>query len=240
MIHTRHGSTPASGNGRSAATLQVDVIADLVCPWCYLGKRRLTDALASVRGPSQVRWFPFQLNPEMPAAGMALEDYLRERFGDPETLQPALAELTRQGQEQGIEFRFDRIERMPNTLNAHRLMRLAETSGLDTSVMAEQLLKGFFEDGLDIADRDVLADIGAKQGMRAVEVHETLDDDATRKLVLSHEEQVRQSGVTGVPDFLINQRLFVMGAQSTATLVQVFDRAMFGDESSQPVSETLH
>lgn len=240
MIHTRHGSAPASGNGRSTATLQVDVIADLVCPWCYLGKRRLTDALASVRGPSQVRWFPFQLNPEMPATGMALEDYLRERFGDPESLQPALAELTRQGLEQDIRFRFDRIDRMPNTLNAHRLMRLAETSGLDTSVMAEQLLKGFFEDGLDIADRDVLADIGARQGMRAAEVHETLDNDATRKLVLSHEEQVRQSGVTGVPDFLINQRLFVIGAQSTATLVQVFDRAMFGDESSQPVSETLH
>jgi predicted DsbA family dithiol-disulfide isomerase len=106
--------------------------------------------------------------------------------------------------------------------------------------VAEDLLKGFFEEGLDIADQDVLAEIGKRQGMTAADVFETLGDDNARELVLSHEAQLRQSGVSGVPDFLVNRRLLVVGAQSTATLIDAFDRAMFGDESNYPVSATLH
>ncbi|MDH5500007.1 MAG: DsbA family oxidoreductase [Gammaproteobacteria bacterium] len=225
---------------QSAETLRVDVIADLICPWCYIGKRRLGDALSAVRGPSSVNWIPFQLNPAMPAAGMALNDYLRERFGEPEALQPALAELARQGLDEGIRFRFDRIQRIPNTLDAHRLMWLAETSGADSSALAEQLLKAFFEDGMNIADREVLSEIGTRQGIRRSDTMSMLENDNSRQLVLSQEAQVRQSGVSGVPDFLVNRRLFVVGAQSTASLVNVFDRAMFGEESGLPVSDTLH
>ncbi|HEX9851564.1 MAG TPA: DsbA family oxidoreductase [Woeseiaceae bacterium] len=240
MIRTSPEKMPAGTDDRYTATLQVEVIADMICPWCYLGKRRLADALAAVRGPSQVRWVPFQLNPAMPEDGMPLEDYLRERFGDPAALEPALAELTRRGLAEGIRFRFDRIARIPNTLNAHRLLRLTEVSGMDTFAVAEDLLKGFFEEGLDIADQDVLAEIGKRQGMTAADVFETLGDDNARELVLSHEAQLRQSGVSGVPDFLVNRRLLVVGAQSTATLIDAFDRAMFGDESNYPVSATLH
>jgi predicted DsbA family dithiol-disulfide isomerase len=240
MISTSPEKMPVGTEDRSAATLQVDVIADLVCPWCYLGKRRLTDALAAVRGPSHVRWVPFQLNPAMPEEGMPLEDYLRERFGDPAALEPAMAELTRRGLAEGVHFRFDRIARIPNTLNAHRLMRIAEAAGLNTSAVAEGLLKGFFEEGLNIADRDVLAEIGERHGMPASDVTKALSDDSERHAVLTQEAQVRQTGVSGVPDFLINRRLLVVGAQSTATLIDVFDRVMFGEESNYPVSETLH
>jgi predicted DsbA family dithiol-disulfide isomerase len=240
MISTSPERKPVATEDGSTATLQVDVIADLVCPWCYLGKRRLADALAAVRGPSHVRWVPFQLNPAMPEQGMPLGDYLRERFGDPAALEPAMADLTRRGLAEGVRFRFDRIERIPNTLNAHRLMRFAEASGVNATAVAEDLLKGFFEEGLNIADRDVLAEIGERQGMPAADVFETLGDENERRAVLTQEAQVRQTGVSGVPDFLINRRLLVVGAQSTATLIDVFDRVMFGEESNYPVSETLH
>ncbi|MCI0518134.1 MAG: DsbA family oxidoreductase [Woeseiaceae bacterium] len=240
MISTRPENRPKVTEAAAAATLQVEVIADLICPWCYLGKRRLADALAAVRGPSHVRWVPFQLNPAMPDEGMPLEDYLRERFGDPTTLEPAMAELTRRGLAEGVHFRFDRIARIPNTLNAHRLMRFAEASGANTSALAEDLMTGFFEQGLNIADQDVLAEIGKRQGMPAAGVLATLGDESGRQAVLSQEAQVRQTGVSGVPDFLVNRRLLVVGAQSTATLIDVFDRAMFGDDSNYPVSETVH
>jgi predicted DsbA family dithiol-disulfide isomerase len=240
MISTSPEKIPVSTEDGSAATLQVDVIADLICPWCYLGKRRLADALAAVRGPSHVRWVPFQLNPAMPEEGMLLGDYLRERFGDPAVLEPAMADLTRRGLAEGVQFRFDRIARIPNTLNAHQLMRFAEASGANTSAVAEDLLRGFFEEGLNIADRDVLAGIGKRHGIPAADVFATLGDENERRAVLSQEAQVRQTGVSGVPDFLVNRRLLVVGAQSTATLIDVFDRAMFGDESNYPVSATLH
>jgi predicted DsbA family dithiol-disulfide isomerase len=240
MISTSPDKTPVGTLDRSGATLQVDVIADLVCPWCYLGKRRLAVALVAVRGPSHVRWVPFQLNPAMPEEGMPLADYLRERFGNPAVLEPAMAELTRRGLAEGVNFRFDRIARIPNTLNAHRLMRFAEASGVNTSAVAEDLLKGFFEEGLNIADRDVLAEIGKRHGMPASDVLIALSDDSERREVLAQEAQVRQTGVSGVPDFLINRRLLVVGAQSTATLIDIFDRVMFGEEGNYPVSETLH
>jgi len=224
----------------SPATLQVDVIADLICPWCYLGKKRLDDALSAVQGPSLVSWLPFQLNPGMPVEGMPFEEYLRSKFGNPEKLQPGLEELTRAAGAEGIDLRFDLISHVPNTLNAHRLMNLAEQIGADTSGLAEKILGGFFGQGLDISNLDVLVELGADVGIGATEILTTLEDEKTKSIVLSQEAQVRQSGVTGVPDFLVNKRLFVMGAQRTENLVSVFDRAMFGEESDLEVSETVH
>lgn len=240
MINPIIARNPRAGEGASPALLQVDVIADLVCPWCYLGKRRLDDALLAVHGPSAVTWYPFQLNPEIPEDGLAFEEYLAGRFGDPVALEPVLAELTSAGKAEGINFRFERIRRVPNTVNAHRLMKLAETAGTRASDVAEHILRAFFEDGLDISERDVLVDIGDRSGLSSLSVNAALDDEATRQAVLSQEAQVRQSGVTGVPDFLINKRLFVIGAQSTESLVNVFDRAMFGEDSDLPVSPTIH
>jgi predicted DsbA family dithiol-disulfide isomerase len=224
----------------SPATLQVDVIADLICPWCYLGKRRLDDALSAVHGPSHISWYPFQINPAMPSAGMPLDEYLEKRFGSAEKLQPALDELTRIGKAEGITFNFDKLQRVPNSLDAHRLMKLAESEEISTSDLAERILRGFFENGLDIADRDVLIDIGGGSGLSPTEINKSLDDDLSRRAVLTQEAQVRQSGVTAVPDFLVNKRLFAVGAQSTENLVGIFDRAIFGEESDLPVSAIIH
>ena len=171
---------------------------------------------------------------------MSFNDYLRSKFGDPETLQPALAQLTATGAAEGINFRFDRISHIPNTINAHRVMRLAEMEGVSASGVAENLLRAFFEEGLDISQREVLVELGGRSGQTSHSIHRMLDDETSRQAVLSQEAQVRRGGVTGVPDFLINKRLFVIGAQSTESLVNVFDRAMFGEESDLPVSETIH
>lgn len=224
----------------SPATLQIDIIADLICPWCYLGKRRLDEALEAVRGPSKVTWYPFQINPDMPLSGMSLDEYLEQKFGNVEALRPAMDELRQLGKAEGINFNFDKLERVPNSLDAHRLMKLAETEEVSTSDLAEKILRGFFEDGLDIADREVLIDIGGNSGLSRSHINKTLDNDDSRRIVLSQEAQVRQSGVTGVPDFLINKRLFVVGAQSTENFIKIFDRAMFGQESELPVSQIVH
>jgi len=221
-------------------TLRVGMIADLVCPWCYLGKRRLDAALDAVLGPTETRWLPFQLNPDMPAEGMGFEEYLSKKFGDPAKVQPGLDELVQAGLAEGIRFRFDLVKRVPNTLDAHRLMQLAEHEGASTPGVAEGLFSSFFEEGLDIADRDVLVEVAGSHGIAASAVHAALADDKLRREVLDNEAEVRRGGVTGVPNFLINDRLFVIGAQPKQVLVDAFDRAMFGEDSDQPVSDSLH
>lgn len=229
-----------NGDKQSCATLRVDVIADLICPWCYLGERRLGDALLAVRGPTHVSWYPFQLNPAMPAEGMGFDEYLASKFGNPDAVQAGIDHLIETGQREGIRFRFDRITRIPNTLDAHRLMQLAESKGQDTTQLADRLMSGFFEAGQDISNRDVLVGLGEDSGLQSGDIHKTLEDESSRQIVLSQEAQVRKGGVSGVPDFLVNKRLFVAGAQSTDVLVNVFDRVMFGEESEQPVSPVVH
>lgn len=222
------------------AVLQVDIIADLVCPWCYLGKRRLDDALLAVGGPSTVSWYPFQLNPAMPLAGMDIEEYLVSKFGNPDELKPALDKLTEVGKSEGINFNFDKVSRIPNTLNAHRVMKLAETEKVSAPDLAEEFLKGFFESGLDIGDRDVLSELAMRHGLEYKDISNTLDNELSRKSVLSQEAQVRQGGVSAVPNFLVNRRLFLVGAQNTPALVNAFDRAMFGEISESLISPTVH
>lgn len=231
---------PQAEDRSSLATLQVDMIADLACPWCYLGKRRLDDALLAVHGPTAVSWFPFRVNPQAPDEGIEFEQYLASRFGRAERPGRALDALAAAGRAEGIEFRFDRITRMPNTLDAHRVVKLAETAGVAVGAVAESFLRGFFEEGRDLADRDTLIELGERGGLPAAGIARTLDDAGTREAVLSQEAQIRKSGVSGVPDFLVNRRLFVMGAQETEALVNVFDRVMFGDESDRPVSPVVH
>ena len=171
---------------------------------------------------------------------MALDEYFEKRFGSAEKAQPAMDDLTLIGKAEGINFNFGKLERMPNTLDAHRLMKLAETEKTDPSKLSESILSGFFEEGLDIAYRDVLIDIGDGSRLSRTEINDTLDSDLSRRVVLSQEAHVRQSGVMGVPDFLINRRLFAVGAQSTENLVNIFDRVMFGEESALPVSPIIH
>lgn len=232
-------SRPAS-DAKSLATLRVDVIADLVCPWCYIGKRRLDRALGAVYGPAAVTWYPYQLNPDMPAEGMSLDAYLAERIGSPDAAEQALAELRKIGDAEGIRFAFDRIERVPNTLPAHKLMYLAQTKGADPGALAETLMQRFFEHGRNISDTDVLVSVGQLHGLAPADVRGVLEDHAVTRTVLNQEKQMRGSGVAGVPAFLVNQQLFVSGAHDTDVLVSMFDRAMFGSGELDDKQAELH
>ena len=223
-----------------AAALHVEVIADLVCPFCYIGKRRLDAAMQAVQGPSDVSWYPYQLNPDMPETGMSLEDYLSMRFGSPANVQPVLDQLAADARLENIEMRFDRIGRVPNTLRAHQLMYLAETQGKDQSALAEELMTAFFRRGEDIGEREILVELGGRHGLLPDDIDRVFDEDASRQIILSREAQVRSSGIAGVPGFLLNRRLLVIGAQNTDTLVNAFDRAMFGEGNDAIVSPALH
>ncbi len=223
-----------------AAALHVEVIADLVCPFCYIGKHRLDEAMQAVQGPSDISWYPYQLNPDIPENGMSLHDYLSMRFGSPANVEPILEQLAADARREDIDLRFDRIEHVPNTLRAHRLMYLAETKRKDQSALAEELMTAFFRRGEDIGDMEILVALGVRHGLLPDDIERVMDEESSRQIVLSREAQVRSSGIAGVPGFLLNRRLLVIGAQDKDTLVNAFDRAMFGEGTDAIVSPALH
>lgn len=229
-------------NDRKGATaiLHVEVIADFACPFSYIGKRRLDTALEAVGGPSEIVWYPFQLNPEMPNAGMPFDEYLKSRFGSRTNIQPVLDNLVAEGREEGIDFHFERITRVPNTTAAHQLMHLAEVEGVDQTALAESLFAAFFERGLDIGDHEVLVRLAREHGLTRDRVLASLADGKTKEFVQSREAQVRGSGLTSVPGFLVNRRLLIVGAQSVDTIVNAFDQAVFGEGNDSLVSPALH
>ncbi len=222
------------------AALHVEVIADFVCPFSYLGKRRFDDAMRAVHGPSDVSWYPFQLNPDMPQDGMSLDDYLTQRFGSPAGVQPVLDRLKAEGRQANIDFRFERLTQVPNTLAAHQVMYRAETEGKDQSALAEEFMSAFFVRGENIGETDVLVELAGRHGLDATDVVRVIEDDAARQVVLTREAQVRTSGISGVPGFLLNRRLLLIGAQSTDNMVNAFDHAMFGEGNEEIVSPALH
>jgi predicted DsbA family dithiol-disulfide isomerase len=213
----------------SNAALHVEVIADFVCPFCFIGKRRFDEALKAVQGPSDVSWYPYQLNPEIPPEGQPFDIFLTRRFGSPANVEPVLKQLTAEGKMAGIDFRFDKLRYVPNTVPVHQVMQLAETLGLDQSALAEDLMSAFFEQGRNIGDKAELIDIARSHGISADEVNKVIDSDQVKQLVLTREGQVRSTGMVGVPGFLVNRRLLVVGAQPTEVIVNAFDRAMFGE-----------
>ncbi|MDJ0751324.1 MAG: DsbA family oxidoreductase [Woeseiaceae bacterium] len=222
------------------AALHVEVIADFVCPFCFLGKRRLDRALTAVKGPSDTSWYPFQLNPEIPPEGQSFEEYLTRRFGSPANVEPVLAHIADDGRNERIEFRFDRIRHVPNTLPVHQLMQLAETIGVDQTALAEDLMSAFFEHGRNIGDHGELIEIARPYGITSDETVKAITSEKLRQVVLTREGQVRASGLASAPGFLLNRRLLVVGAQSTENIVNAFDRAMFGEGTDALESPALH
>jgi predicted DsbA family dithiol-disulfide isomerase len=233
-VTARRGKVPSS------AALHVDVVADLICPFCYIGKRRLDRALKAVQGPSEVNWYPWQLNPDMPPEGLPIDEYFRRRFRGRDNIEPVLESLAEEGRSVGIDFRFDRLSRVPNTMAAHQVMYLAQTQGANQSMLAETLMSAFFEHGADLGDRDLLAGIARRVGLTPEDVVIATECQSTRQAVQSREAKVRGSGLSGVPGFMLNRRLLVVGAQEPDVMINAFDRAMFGEGTDQLVSPALH
>ncbi len=207
--------------------ISMDVYSDLVCPWCYIGKRRLEQALMRL-GEQNVAvtptWRAFQLNPDMPAAGMARKDYVETKFGGPERATQIYARVAAVGNEVGIPFQFEKIERQPNTINAHRLIRLAGEQGQQDAV-AEALFRAFFLEFLDIGNVVTLSEIAASAGLNREAVYAYLSSDQGAAAAQQEDAVARQLGITGVPFFVFGGKYAVSGAQSAEVLLQAFEQA---------------
>jgi predicted DsbA family dithiol-disulfide isomerase len=204
--------------------LTIDVVSDVVCPWCYLGEKRLEEALSDEAGPVVVRWRPYQLDPTIPEGGLDRAEYMEKKFGKSGRLEAAHENLTRLGAEIGVPFAFDKIKRSPNTLDAHRVIRLAAAAGVQADV-ADRLFKAFFVEGRDIGDRAVLVEIAEECGLDAGEVEKLLAGDADIELVRQEIEQAQSMGVSGVPFFIFGGRVGVPGAQEPSVLRQAIAQA---------------
>lgn len=240
MSETLSNITRSNDRVATSASLQVEVIADFVCPFCFIGKRRFDDALQAVQGPSDVSWYPYQLNPEMPAEGQSFDDYLSGRFGSAANVAPVLQYLAAEGKGLGIDFRFDKLRHVPNTVVVHQVMQLAEDLELDQSALADDLMSAFFEEGRNIGDTRELMAIAGTHGISADDASKAIDSDQIKQRVLTREGRARASGLAGVPGFLVNRRLLVVGAQSADNIVNAFDQAMFGEGSDSLGSLALH
>jgi predicted DsbA family dithiol-disulfide isomerase len=190
---------------------RLEIISDVVCPWCYIGKAKLDRALAAAGNPFAIRWRPFQLNPDMPPEGMDHRAYYAAKFGE-ERAEALRRQIAGAAREAGITIDFARIARAPNSLDAHRLIHWAGAEGRQHDA-AGILFRRYFQDGEDISYVSVLADAAAEAGMDPAVVARLLDGDADRDAVRAEADAARDMGVTGVPTFLIGGRYAVSGAQ---------------------------
>lgn len=217
----------------AASVLTIDIISDVVCPWCYIGKRRLEQALA-LRGAGESApaptWHAFQLNPEIPAGGIDRRAYLENKFGDLDRTRDIAARIEAAGREVGIAFAFDRIERQPNTLDAHRLIAWAQQVGpKSASSLVERLFSAYFLEGIDIGAPDRLAQLAGEAGYAASEAVQLLASDDGRGAVQQADLRARRLGVSGVPFFIFNQRVGVSGAQPAEVLLDAIRQSTSGD-----------
>lgn len=207
--------------GQPRAALAVDVVSDVMCPWCYVGKRRLEQAVARSGIAVAVRWRPFQLDPTLPGTGKDRALYLAEKFGSAERARRLYAPIRAAGDEEGIGFDFEAIRVAPNTLDAHRLIRWALSGGVQ-DIVVEALFRAYFIEGRDIGDRAVLIDIAAAAGMDVALVAELLERGADIATIEQEIALARRMGVTGVPTFIVDNRYAVVGAQPAEQLIQAF------------------
>lgn len=202
---------------------KLDIFSDPICPWCYIGKARLDRALEQRPDhPFTIEWHPFQLNPEMPRAGMDRRAYLEAKFGGKEGAVKAYMPVVEHAKQAGLEIDFEAITRTPNTLDAHRLIHWAGIEGKQTFVVSA-LFKAYFVTGADIGDPEVLADIADSADMDASVVQRLLASDADVQEVRDRDATAREMGITSVPTFLVGRAHAVPGAQPTDLWVKVMD-----------------
>ena len=211
-----------------AKPLLIEIASDVICPWCYIGKRRLEKALESLQGEvdARIEWLPFQLNPDMPAEGVVRADYRRAKFGSAEKGRALDARVAQEGAGEGIEFAFDRMQRTPNTVAAHQLVDLAQRQDRASPVgsgkanaVVDALFRAYFEEASDIGDAKILKAIADRLGVAGWP--EAID----QAMVMQQEERVRELGISGVPTFIFNRTSGISGAYPPDLLAQAIREA---------------
>jgi predicted DsbA family dithiol-disulfide isomerase len=206
-------------------TLPIDMISDVVCPWCFIGKRRLEKALALRPNiPIEVHFRPYFLNPWVPREGMSREDYLTTKFGSPERYRAIGGRVSAAAAAEGLIYAPDKITRQPNTLDCHRLILWAGETG-NAGRMKQRLMDVYFTEGGDLSDRDALVEAAAASGLDAAEARGRLASDRDIERVAKEAESAKEAGIDGVPCFVLGGVIAVQGAQTPDHLVQAIDRA---------------
>ncbi len=193
---------------------RLDVYSDVICPWCYIGKRHMEAALAALADEGlrfEVGWRPFQLNPGMPDGGVAREEYRRAKFGSLQRSQELDAQVGEAARAAGLDIRFDRMRHTPNTLDAHRLVQWAAGQG-GQNALVDRLFAAYFVEGRDVGDRPTLAALAGEAGLNAEAAAAYLDGEGGRRDVLAEDEAVRRAGLTGVPTFVLDRHVLFSGA----------------------------
>jgi predicted DsbA family dithiol-disulfide isomerase len=206
---------------------RIDVISDAICPWCYIGKRHLETALVLLDKQGlhfTVAWHPFQLNPDMPREGVDRAQYRIAKFGSAERSRQLDERITETACTVGLEFHLDRLTRTPNTLDAHRLIRLAGQKGVQDGVV-EALFEGYFCDGADIGNAEVLARLGVEGGLERDDIIAMLQSDTGLKEVTAADRMARNAGIQGVPSFALQGHVLFSGAVPADEMAPAFRRA---------------
>lgn len=202
--------------------LKIDIFSDVICPWCFIGKRRLERALKERPQQTAIQWRAFQLNPDMPDQGMPRESYIQSKFGGPERAEQIYTRIREVGAGEDIGFRFDLIRRTPNTVKAHRLVHRA--TQLDKSeAVVEALFTGYFLEGVDIGDDGALVEIAVEGGLDGEQTREFLASDDGRAEVWAETRFAYENNINGVPCFIFNRRYALSGAQDPEAFFPLFD-----------------
>lgn len=212
--------------------MRIDVWADVVCPWCWIGETRLFRALEQRPDiQAEVTWRPFQLQPDLPREGVPWDEVVRTKFGGPERARAMFQHVANAGAADGLEFNFESIPAHPNTRDAHRLVLLAQEAGIARQ-MAEALFRANFQEGRDIGKTGVLADVAAQVGLDRDRVARFLGGDQLGRLVDESQAEARELGIDGVPFFVIDGTYAFSGAQPLETFVAVLDRVRTMDAAA--------
>ncbi len=203
--------------------ITVDVVSDVVCPWCYIGKRRLEKAMIALKDEIEfeVNYLPFELNPSMPKEGKNQREYLTKKFGSDERYEELTANVTRVAAEEGIQFNYSRQQKSLNTRDAHRLIWLAKQEGNQLAVK-EALMKAYFENGVDLTQTENLISVVAQAGLDEAKARQLLTSDEGLVEVEYLEQLNQQRGISGVPFYIINNKYGVSGAQPSSSFVGIF------------------
>lgn len=220
----RSASSQGTPPGTESVPMRIDVYSDLVCPWCFIGKRRLEHALAGSEAKVEVAWRPFELNPTMPKGGMGRAEYRKAKFGSPERSRELEDRVIEAGRTVDIPFEFGKIERTPNTFDGHRLMWLAGRERRQNE-LAEELFRAYFLDGRDLGRREVLEEAAERAGLAA---RGFLEGDQGAKEVRQEEARGAALGVQGVPFFVFGDAIALSGAQPPEVLLEAYQRAAGG------------
>jgi len=204
--------------------IKVDIVSDVVCPWCYIGKRRLEKAVDVLKDKYEFElvYHPFELNPDMPAEGVDQKSYLSKKFGGDDRYHQLTSHVAHVASEEGLHFNFANQKISPNTREAHRIIQFAKQEGIQPAVK-EAFMKAYFEDGIDLSKKDNLITVAVQAGLSKEKTEALLSTDEGLLEVALAEKELQKLGITGVPFYIIDNKYGISGAQPSASFVQAFE-----------------